>query len=118
MSSKRLLLFDFGTEEDATAWDEHQRGDVWRALDIEDLAHGDQYAVAKCATCRHFDQTRPTQWTDRPEGFGECMAFPGPCIDAGDNFAGALAATYDGEGYMSGLYVRPEFGCVAWEVRE
>ncbi len=62
-----------------------------------------------CATCSHFAPGNvPPRLGD---GWGDCNLI----TDAEE--PGQLAVTWDYEGYASGLYVSPEFGCVQWKER-
>jgi hypothetical protein len=111
MSSKRLLLFDFGTEEMAELWDEQLTGDVFRALDLEELAHGEKYAVVQCATCRHYSDPP----IHPPVALGYCDY---PDSEGWSDKTDSDMVTGDQVGLgQNWLMVKPTFGCAAWEAR-
>ena len=74
----------------------------------------------KCATCRHFGRNRTNNeqlYTDvaHCHGIPDSSRVGAPFSSPRRIQSGFLAATYDYEGYSSGIYVTPEFGCVLHE---
>lgn len=65
-----------------------------------------------CDKCAHYTQSEHTEWPD--------YVYAGSCALMGDSndqrpvVAIDKAAGWDYEGYSSGVYVGPKFGCVHW----